>query len=167
MGVHVRLHSPHADHCDTPQSRGHWCPLHGRRSIVFGQGAPPLALLRRTSRVRVLAPAPHDLEQIDQSDHDRTLQATGHGASAQRRDWLWMPQLKPPCIAFVLMARLRLCVPPMHVFVHVLHEPHSSITQSRGHLGTSHARCCLRPGQAPPPKAARSTIRPVKQAPRP
>ena len=74
---------------------------------------------------------------MDQLPNVPSTQSTGHGCALHVTTSSRWAHGMPPCLAAVTMERLRVCAPPPHDFVHVVHKVH---VDSEHGTGGSHSR---------------------------
>jgi hypothetical protein len=106
------------------------------------------------ARVRICVPPPQLTVQDPNDAHVSTAQSTGQGEVEHDCVSLSTGQPTPPFEGLVLMARVRVWVPPPQLTVQDPNDVHVSTTQSMGQGAAEHACTSLKPGQATPPLAA-------------
>jgi len=110
--------------------------------VSTGHAEPPLAADVMMPRVRDWTPPPHLAEHAPHAPHSDTTQFCGQGtADMQTCDWVRGGHGRPLNSAGEMMARVRVCVPP--VVVAQLDEQgpqldHVVTTQSMGHAAVLH-----------------------------
>ena len=131
---HDRLHDDQALNSLTTQCSGHGPCVHGSVSAATGHARPPHVGCVMT-RERVRWPTPHVRLQALQSSSVNAgyEQSTGQQCVLHARvSSLWGHAWPPKLGATV--PRVRVCEPPPHDLVHVLHAPNeASTTQSTAH----------------------------------
>ena len=125
--------------------------MQGRVSARSGHTYPPCVACVTMLRERLCVPKPHDFVQTVHAVKSDTSQCTGHGPSSHASVCVRAPQDLPPYWASVATLRLRLCVPPLHETVQLLHLDHADSTQSTGHGLTEHIWIAVKSGHALPP----------------
>jgi len=99
------------------------CVLHFWLSESFGHAVPPLAALVLTVRLRVCVPLPQDFVHMPHLPQLFTAQLTLQLCVLHFLLSESFGHAVPPCTAFVLIVRLRVCVPLPQDFVHLPHLP--------------------------------------------
>lgn len=138
---------------------GHACSLHAWLSLVGpSHSMPPPEAGVFTVRVRVWVPPPHVFEHVPNALQSFQTQSTGMGHACSLQAWLSLvgpSHALPPLDAGVFTVRVRVCVPPPHIFEHVPNAVQSFQTQSTGgvHAASLQALVSLSAGQAAPPLA--------------
>ena len=125
---HVLLHALHLVH-EPAQFTGHGSVLHAC-DWGAGHALPPCAVAVEVLYVRVCVPPPHVLLHVLHWFH-APAQSTGHGAVLHACDSA-AGQALPPCAADVVTLYDRVCDPPPHSLLHVLHAAHEP-AQFTGH----------------------------------
>jgi hypothetical protein len=146
----VAVHGVQSPKEDATQSTGQFDVLHTWVSSICKHCLPPKAGYVSTLRERVRSPVPHVREHAPQSPNVSIAQSTGQFS-------MWHPCVS--CMsghtAFWNSGRrliVRVCEPPPHVLVHVLHAEAAVMAQS--HASVLQLRDSRRSlGQTLPPKA--------------
>lgn len=127
-------HLPHPVIGERMQSTGHGSKLHARLSVRVGHAFPPRRAGCTIWRVLACAPdpspMPHDLEQSPHDDHLPALQSTaGHTFVPHCCFCQSEPHGEPRNMGLCSTFRVRVCRPPPHVTLHLVHEAHALTTQ--------------------------------------
>jgi hypothetical protein len=136
----------------------HWAHawvLQALVSLSGGQARPPFIGCCVTMRVRICVPPPQALLHMLHSVQALTSQFTGiaHGSVLHGRVSRSAGQAMPPFIGCCVTVRVRTCIPPPHVRLHMPHSLQALTWQSTGiaHGCVLQARVSLSGGQARPP----------------
>ena len=115
------VHLDQADHAIILQSIGQFVVLHTCDTEVGPQAVPPFLAWRTTFLVRVCTPPPQVTEQSPQAFHvSARMQLSGHAWVLQACSSACGPQAAPNLLAGVITSRVRACLPPSQVLVHVV-----------------------------------------------
>jgi hypothetical protein len=147
----VLLQRVYARQPPTWQCTGHWWVLQFRLLRSDGQPLPPFLGAVEILRVTACVPVPQVLVQRGQPDHDDTTQSTGHFFVLQTADEESAAHFLPPYLAWRVILRLRVFLPPAQVLLQPVHAPHEPTVQSIGHLSLLHVRFWSSFGQPLPP----------------
>ena len=153
------VHLDQADHAVILQSIGQFVAPHTCDTEVGPQAVPPFLAWRTTFLERVCTPPPQVTEQSPQAFH------VSARMQLSRRAWVLQacssacgPQAAPNLLAGVITSRVRACLPPSQVLVHVVQLVHWVRAQSTGHTGRPWQRTVSMSGVAhlaPPKRASR------------
>jgi len=80
-------------------------------------------------RRRLASPPPHVVEHGPQPPQLDSWQSTAHASVLQSCSSSSEGHEKPPCLAWFVTSRVRLCEPPPQVFVHVPHGVQAETVQ--------------------------------------
>ena len=141
---------------DTTQFTGHAEVLHVACWDSTGHATPPRAVAATTERVRVLAPAPHDLVQADKTPQADTLQSTGQRCMLQTRSSS-SGRATPPCMAATATVGDLVCEPLPQVLVQA-DQACQLCAQSMGQGWVLQSAVSADFGQAAPPWAAATLL---------
>lgn len=142
---HVLVHADQVENADVWQWIGHGPSLHDPDSLKAPQTTPPWAAGFTTERVRVRVPSPHVLEHALHNEKAEVMQFTGQELSLHDCSSDKLGQIAPLCKGWFVTDRVRVCSPPPHDIVQVLHCEKALTSQSTGHGPRLHivvsARC--------------------------
>jgi len=157
---HDTEQSLQVSHSPMTASTGHLSVLHAPTSVPVAQPLPPNADAMSMPRVRVRLPPPQLWLQAPQLAQAPITQSIGHSVVLQVPLAESGGQRAPPKLAGIISKRMRVRVPPPHVALHVLHEPHDVASQSTGHGAVLHAAMLFTlPHGLPPCDIATTTLR--------